>query len=412
MASHFEQLPNELIVSIGILLPIRSIGTYCSIASKFHRIGRTENFWRQKFLLDAPAQAWQDYYDSVSSSLLVHGMASGCALGQGDFIFNSVPTIMPKIKPKFIATSDSKSALIDMDNNLWVCGSNFNIDLGITGGELIKTWTKVPNLQVKYVAPNMGLMLIDMQNRVFHAGLDARLQEFRDYGYQMYERSSSSHHFQPFTTKAGSQVYASKIVNSHYITILLQERQLLMYCDSFVMRRFEPNFRYINSNGGKRVNELVFDIVAKDVAFNDEFILAIDSHDHVVMYSCNNKPGPDTVMYGSKCWKYALDRRGNKIVAKKVVAGNKGILILGLDNRVWISGLNIKYPGKLRALDIEARGDYIAIIDLDHNLWCNYDYKKGQHWPTDPKTVLSQIPNVKIRKIAIDARHSLMISTF
>lgn len=91
-------------------------------------------------------------------------------LNMNNLVGTTLPTINPFVKAKYISSHNNFTMLIDLEDNVWVYGQNFYIDLDDRG---TRTYYKPYNLNIrakKVLTNNSSCFIIGLKNEVYSFG--------------------------------------------------------------------------------------------------------------------------------------------------------------------------------------------------------------------------------------------------
>ena len=98
-------------------------------------------------------------------------------LGLGDSYRRPFPIQIPEVKAKQIAIGEYSSAFIDLDNNVWTSGGNYNGQLGLGDNKdrdiptQILTVSELTEVKAKHISIGNGHMgIIDLDDNVWTCG--------------------------------------------------------------------------------------------------------------------------------------------------------------------------------------------------------------------------------------------------
>lgn len=186
----FDFLPREVISEIALRLPLSSISYCCQVSKKFNEaICNNDLFWSSKFSRDfmnanyRPVDYtgnWKQMYRSFMN-VWVYGHNDKGQLGLGDVQDRNVPTQIPGFKAKQVSAGNDFTAVIDIQDNVWVCGLNAVTGLNIGDTQNRNVFMKMPadsestGFKAKQVSCGSFFMsLIDLNNNVWICGLNTR----------------------------------------------------------------------------------------------------------------------------------------------------------------------------------------------------------------------------------------------
>ena len=96
----------------------------------------------------------------LNNNVWVCGSNKFGQLGLGDIQNRNIPTQIPNLKAKQVSCGYKTMAIIDMEDNVWVCGGNRYGQLGLGDRLARNVPTKVPNLKAKEVQINEYMMIM------------------------------------------------------------------------------------------------------------------------------------------------------------------------------------------------------------------------------------------------------------
>ena len=92
-------------------------------------------------------------------------------LGLGDTQYRDSPTLVSGLRVKQVVAGNNRTALIDLEDRLWMWGSNFKGELGLGDTQYRDSPTLVSGLRVKQVALGCNhTLLIDLEDNVWGWG--------------------------------------------------------------------------------------------------------------------------------------------------------------------------------------------------------------------------------------------------
>lgn len=302
-------------------------------------------------------------------------------LGVGDNDRRYVPTPIlfqgNRFKAKAVACGEMHTVIIDLENNVWVCGSNSSGQLGLGENVRLNVPSLLPRIQAKHVACGQYYtILIDMDNEVWAFG--------------------NNHYGQLGLNTNYGQVESG---NSQDVNV---PTQILL-------------------QGGNKLK-------AQDVDCGQGHTMVIDLDGNVWAFGLNyngqlglshmkNRNVPMWIQ-----WNYE-----NK--AKSVSCGNYHTMITDLDNNIWAIGTN-KFGqlglgdnqdrNKPTSLAIQGKfvscgGYHTMITDLNSEAWAFGNNDKGQLGLGNnqsinvPTPILSQGNKVKAEKIDCGQKYTVLI---
>lgn len=108
----------------------------------------------------------------IENNLWIFGENSEYQLGLGDDLNRNVPTLLvTPNKVKSIAFGDNHTLLIDIDDNVWSCGYNAYGQLGLGDDLIRKRFEQIPNIKALQVsAGNKYSLILDIDNNVWIFG--------------------------------------------------------------------------------------------------------------------------------------------------------------------------------------------------------------------------------------------------
>ena len=181
--SSFDFLPPETIFNIALNIPISNISFYCQVSQRFNDIiCNNEYFWRLKFFRDYwpvnyTVGSWKHLYESFMNVWVCGDNRAGqLGLGEGNQFGMNVPTQIPNFKAKQISSGGLSTAIIDLENNVWVFGANifgqsFGAQRGLGDTQNRNVPTQIPNFKAKQVSCGAGsTALIDLENNIWMFG--------------------------------------------------------------------------------------------------------------------------------------------------------------------------------------------------------------------------------------------------
>jgi len=89
-------------------------------------------------------------------------------LGLGNYQNRNIFTQIPKIKSKQISTGEDYTAVVDSENNIWMCGHNEFRQLGLSHNENRNILTQISNLKAKEISTTGDYTaIIDLEDNIW-----------------------------------------------------------------------------------------------------------------------------------------------------------------------------------------------------------------------------------------------------
>lgn len=170
--NYIQNLPDEAIIIIAKTLHINNITNLCLINKRFNNLVCNNNyFWEHKFRQDfgnvnfeayncdknTDPLCWKSLYINAHDIWLINDEMQ---LGRVTNIYGID-----------ITYNENNFIVIDINNDIWVWGSNTRGELGVGHFDEVKNPLKIPNIKAKKVTlSNFGTILIDINNDVWITG--------------------------------------------------------------------------------------------------------------------------------------------------------------------------------------------------------------------------------------------------
>ena len=177
----FAFIPDETILEAAFWEPINYITTMCLTSKRFNNVICNNNdFWRQKFIYDfgQPTRNlniinWKKAYQKYGETL-AFGYNYFYQLGLGNNQDVYLPTQIPNINSKSIYCGYNHTAIIDLNDYVWIFGRNAGGELGL--GDRIER--RIPtalilsgqHIQAKTISCVSHTIIIDLNDNAWGCG--------------------------------------------------------------------------------------------------------------------------------------------------------------------------------------------------------------------------------------------------
>lgn len=294
----------------------------------------------------------------LNNNVWTCGLTMWGQLGLGDTQSNfvNVPTQIPNInllgKTQQISAGPYHTIIIDLENNVWVCGDNDLGSLGLSDGLNRNVPTKIPNIKAKQVATGINhTVLVDLENNVWVCGSNQFGQlGLRDIQYR-------------FELTPIPNIKAQRVSAGYHYTVIIDLENNVWVCGW-------NNGGVLGLDDNTETQHVLTQIPgfkAKQVATGPSHTVMIDMNDNVWLCGFNTleKLGFDRCQFSP--------RMIPNIKAQQISAGCQHTVMIDLENNVWSWGNKL------------GLGDN-AIED-----------------------VVNQIPNIKAQQVAAGGSHTVII---
>lgn len=281
----------------------------------------------------------------LNDNVLVFGYNESGQLGLGDIDYVQDPTFLvvqdQKVKAKFIACGYSHSALIDLQDNVWIFGDNSLGKLGLGNNKDIRTLRMLSwnhESKSKFIACGVCYtMLIDFNDKVW---------VFGDNGHEQLGLGDDNHRNMPTLLHFLSHESKAKYIacGSDHTVLIDLENNVWVFGDNFVGQLGLSDTQSSNIPTPLTINDQ--NMKAKMAACGDDHTILIDLEDNVWVFGCNNdgQLGLRNKRYQGQTRLYniyiptllIIDEQ--VIKAKSVACGSNHTLLIDMDDNVLSFG--------------------------------------------------------------------------
>lgn len=423
----FAELPKEIIIEIALSEPIDNITRLCQSSVRFNNvICNNNNFWFQKFIRDfgesrpgfdvwlmkeTNVLSWKDAYKNQGRAIAFGNDQYG-QLGLGGGLQNkNVKFPIPNIRIKSVSCGGFHTALIDLNNDVWVCGANGYGQLGLGHAQSLLIPTPL-NIKAKFVVcGGNNTMLIDLNNNLWGFGRN---------DYSQLGLGDNIHRNIPvlISEKIGFVAcsdFHTIIINSNFEVWVCGRNDHGQLGLGHNENRNIPHPLLVLSQTGQ------INVKAKRVACGAFYTMLISGGDTLWAFGAN---GYGQLGLGDNVDKNIPTPISDKV--KSVTCGHSHTIITNFDDKIGVCGHNqygqlglgnnsnankFKTISNIKSKNIYCGDNHTIMIDLNKNVWvCGYN-SSGQLGLGDylNRNILTQIPNTKCKFASAGESHTIMI---
>ena len=399
-------LPDEIIITIGLLLPIKDNSILSQTNSRFNNIiCNSETFWKRKFSFDYGESrqkgSWKlAYYNYGQITVFGYPLFYPNGINPPNF-YNDYKSItqIPKIRAKKVYCDSSSIMIIDINENIKSLGSG-----GMHGAKYVFIPNSLFNSPAKDISEeNNYRVMIDINNDVWLSG--------------HIKLGKRTNQYSPIkTTIKIPDIKARSISSGFRHTLILDiNNNVWSFGDNFYgqLGLNDKNDRYEPTQ--------IPGIQAKYITCGTETTFIIDINDNILGFGRN---------FGNLGLGDVQERltpvRIPDIKGKSVSCSIDHTIIIDMDNNIWGTGDNS--AGQLGLGDKEHRRFFTQIpniktkavsscdyhtmlIDMDDNVWGFGSNSNSQLGLGDRihRLIPTQVPYIKARSVSCSKLHSVVL---
>lgn len=421
-----SSLPPEILHTIMLSLPLTILQLLCCTNSRFNRLQNSQYFWYQKFITDhdMPSGANTALNESISDwkyAYLNHGTiwafgdnASGLLVKDGNS--DHLSPVKLDLQFKQIALDRSHFLAIDHCNGLWAWNVNGFGQLGIEKQNFQTKPILLNNLKAKQIACcAYRSFIIDLDDNLWDCGTSI-------FG-QLRVGTPGLNILSPRQIPIRGETKIKRVSCGYNHTLVIDiEDNVWSYGYNY------SGQLGLNDNNNRGGFTRIHNLKAKTITCNGNYSGVIDFNDDIWMFgdnSCGQLGIGDTFMRSSPvklpnfkvkqiaCGHYhsvMIDLNDNILTFGNNVNGQLGDTLHQENKLIPVPLLTCKgdnFKGKQVAAGINHTG----VIDLEDNIWMFGNNKYGQLGlgDTTDRTVPVQIQNIKARQIIIYDNTTIII---
>jgi alpha-tubulin suppressor-like RCC1 family protein len=428
---------DDVIIQIFLLVPIKNISTLCQTCTRFNIIISDNNFWKERFIheygfLNRVTVSWLSMYRNYniisfgSNKFGQLGLNTkevrtinpqwetkqilSDKLGYPENLYN--PTIIPK-KFKFIACGQLYTMMIDLQDDVWVCGENEYGQLGLAETKIRCESQRLGNMKAKSISCGYAhTMIIDMDDNIWGMG-------YNKYGQLGLGDIENRNVPVLMSWNPGNQNKVKDVKCGEYHTIILDLNNNIWSFGRNLNGQLglgDTKSRIIPT----QIN--TFKLIPKSICCGGFHSFIVDSNDNIWTFG-NNIFGQ--LGLGDIEDRHTLTLLSIKI--KQIACGGFHTVIISLHDDVWVFGNN-QY-GQLGLGDNEYRYDpyllskmkvrniacgylHTIILDLEGGVWSfgNNNYNQLGLDDNKNRNIPIQLQGINAKSAFCGVAHSIVIS--
>jgi len=404
-----SSLSPELIMIIGMELPLSDLVKFCRASQRFNSILCSDNyFWKRRYLKDfgefkLPVTDWKNaYYEALSMRIWLFGYLKT----EEGIVRLSHYSCPSSIKVKQVSSGYNFSVIIDTNDDVWVMGANNHGQLGMGDVRYINSFTRLPGIKARSVTCGSSFTFLissDPDGAVWAFGNN----KYGQLGLDTHESIVTSPRQVP-----GLRAKAIGAGIGHAVLIDLDGTVWVTGCN----HKGQLGLGYA---GGSKRGFTRLSLQAESVGAGGAFTMLIDPSGDLWSfgYNKNGKLG-----LGSDSEVVVTPTRVPGIKAKSVSCGWSHALVITPDKTVLATGLNLHGQaglGSTSGTDVftpvgvsEAKMISVGrttsmILDTSGNVWISGGLSR--YIFRQEKNVFTQVPNIVSRYISMGETHGVII---
>lgn len=425
--SFFDRLADDTLLEIALHLSPSEIDRFRVSNLRLDEVLNLNNsFWHRKFIQDYKFDqigyqgSWRDLYLAYSNVWVTGNSAEG-QLGLGDVEYVDIFTQIPNFNLcKQVSAGRWHTLFIDLENNVWVCGENKEGQLGLPDTRSHFSPVQIPNINLLGKAQQVSTgvwhtLFIDLENNVWVCGSNK---------YGQLGLPDTRNQFTPVQIPDFNLLGKARQVSAGYLhTVIIDLEYNVWTCG-----HNDNGQLGLGDYKSRSILTKIKNMKIKQVSAGGSHTVFIDLENNVWVCGSNGYGQLGLGDYEDRTVpKQIKNLKAQQVSAGSdhtvIIDMNNNVLVFGNNEygQLGIGDIEDENSSVLitignllgKARQVSAGETHTALIDLENNVWVWGDNAEGQLGlgDTESRDIPVQVPNIKARQVSANGIHTVIIGT-